>query len=72
MHVVISTYLILGVKGCITDADTGKPIPRAKLYIVGRKVAMFKSSKKGEYWRMLMPGNFEIMVRTQFAKRGCR
>lgn len=37
----------------------GNLIPRATLKVKGRDVA-FKSSKRGEYWRLLLPGTYTL------------
>ncbi|RWS24665.1 Csa-PI kinase-like protein [Leptotrombidium deliense] len=49
-----------GVFGFITD-QKGNPVPKATLKIKGRSV-QFKSSAKGEYWRILLPGHYMIEV----------
>lgn len=50
-----------GVTGVILDEDTGKPIASAKLKIVGREMS-FNSSKLGEFWRLLLPGSYQLQV----------
>ncbi|XP_025831012.1 carboxypeptidase D [Agrilus planipennis] len=49
-----------GVKGLVTDED-GTPIVRADVVVkgVGHNVT---TSNKGEYWRLLVPGEYEIYV----------
>ena len=49
-----------GVKGLVTDVN-GNVVPNAVLKIVGREIT-FKSSKRGEFWRILMPGVYTIEV----------
>ncbi|KAJ6216397.1 hypothetical protein RDWZM_007554 [Blomia tropicalis] len=49
-----------GVRGLVTDI-TGVAIPGAVLKIKGRKIP-FKSSMRGEFWRILLPGNYVIQV----------
>lgn len=47
-----------GVRGLIMDMN-GNLVPRASLKIKGRDVA-FRSSKRGEYWRLLLPGTYTL------------
>ncbi len=49
-----------GVRGLIRDQNE-IPIGNAEIKILGRDVA-FRSSRKGEYWRILMPGDYVIQV----------
>lgn len=51
-----------GVRGFILDPH-GQPIEDASLKIAGRDVG-FTSTKYGEYWRVLLPGNYKIEVST--------
>lgn len=50
-----------GVKGIIYDQD-GKVVPSATLKIKGRELVSFRSSKYGEYWRILLPGTYTLQV----------
>ncbi|XP_056019637.1 carboxypeptidase D-like isoform X2 [Ostrea edulis] len=50
-----------GVKGIIYDEE-GKIVPAATLKIKGRELVYFRSSKNGEYWRILLPGTYTIQV----------
>lgn len=52
---------LLGVKGIIYDQD-GKVVPSATLKIKGRELVSFRSSKYGEYWRILLPGTYTLQV----------
>lgn len=52
-----------GVRGLITDIN-GNPIPRALLMIKGRNIS-FKSSDKGEIWRILLPGTYTVEVKAE-------
>ena len=47
-----------GVRGLIMDMN-GNLVPRATLKIKGRDVT-FRSSKRGEYWRLLLPGTYTL------------
>lgn len=47
-----------GVRGLIMDVN-GNLVPRASLKIKGRTVS-FRSSKRGEYWRLLLPGIYTL------------
>lgn len=50
-----------GVRGLVLDTS-GAPIPDAKLKIKGRDFS-FRSSKRGEFWRVLLPGEYVIQVK---------
>jgi len=49
-----------GVRGLIRDQNE-IPIGSAEIKILGRDV-VFRSSKRGEYWRILLPGDYVIEV----------
>lgn len=49
-----------GIRGIITDTG-GSPIADAILKIEGRDIP-FKSSKRGEFWRILLPGSYVLHV----------
>jgi hypothetical protein len=49
-----------GVRGLIRDQNE-TPIGNAEIKILGRDV-VFRSSKRGEYWRILLPGDYVIQV----------
>ncbi|CAG2114641.1 unnamed protein product, partial [Medioppia subpectinata] len=49
-----------GVKGMITDVN-GNAITTATLKIKERDIA-FKSSKRGEFWRILLPGVYTLVI----------
>ncbi|XP_065307981.1 uncharacterized protein [Dermacentor albipictus] len=49
-----------GLRGIITD-DEGYPVANARLMIKGRYMP-FKTSHKGEYWRILLPGTYTLMA----------
>lgn len=50
-----------GVRGLITDSN-GTPIPDAKVRVQGRSFS-FRSSKRGEFWRVLLPGEYILEVK---------
>ncbi|XP_067008200.2 carboxypeptidase D [Anabrus simplex] len=50
-----------GIQGMTLDCETETPIPGTDLVIDGRSFH-FNSSKKGEYWRILLPGNYSVNV----------
>ncbi|CAG0904763.1 unnamed protein product, partial [Cyprideis torosa] len=50
-----------GAKGVVKDNETLKPIHGAKVKIVGNTHHVV-TSKRGEYWRLLMPGNYSLVV----------
>jgi len=49
-----------GVRGFTVDLN-GRPIPNVNLRIKGRNV-YFKSTNKGEFWRVLLPGVYTIIA----------
>ncbi|XP_054154914.1 carboxypeptidase M-like [Oppia nitens] len=51
-----------GVKGLITDrSNSQSAVTKAVLKIKGRDIS-FKSSKRGEFWRILLPGVYTLQV----------
>ncbi|XP_068085005.1 carboxypeptidase D [Anabrus simplex] len=50
-----------GIQGLVMDYETNETIPDAKLWIDGREIS-FNSTKKGEFWRILLPGNYTLIV----------
>ncbi|XP_060076300.1 carboxypeptidase M-like [Ylistrum balloti] len=53
----------MGVRGLVKKAD-GTPVKGAQLCIMGREDIKFTTTAQGEYWRILLPGNYTIMVKT--------
>lgn len=47
-----------GVKGTVTDSE-GEPILDADVVVAGINHNV-TTSNRGEYWRLLLPGNFEL------------
>lgn len=50
-----------GVKGDVIDASTGQPVQNAIVKVRGNKKAV-KTSRDGEFWRLLVPGNHVIFA----------
>ncbi|KAJ3643620.1 hypothetical protein Zmor_026321 [Zophobas morio] len=50
-----------GVTGQILDSTSRKPIAKATLRVSGKNMT-FSSSKTGEFWRLLLPGNYKLEV----------
>lgn len=49
-----------GVKGIVTDTD-GTPVLDEDVQIIGIKHNV-TTSNRGEYWRLLLPGSYEILA----------
>lgn len=47
-----------GVKGLILD-NSGAPVTNARLKVKGRELS-FRSSNRGEFWRILRPGSYTL------------
>ena len=52
-----------GVYGIVKDED-GKPIAGARVSVINRKHDMF-TAKDGDYWRLLVPGSYDLTVSAQ-------
>lgn len=50
-----------GVRGFVRD-ETGQPIEGATLKIKDRDLG-FKTTRHGEFWRILLPGRYVLEVR---------
>ena len=50
-----------GVKGTVTDGITGQTVANVSLKISGRDIP-FGLSKRGEFWRILLPGDYQLEV----------
>lgn len=57
---VESTHL--GVKGVIVDVFNNQPIANAHVQVDGAYSTVF-TTKRGEYWRHLIPGRYKISAR---------
>ncbi|XP_017067490.1 carboxypeptidase D isoform X2 [Drosophila eugracilis] len=49
----------IGIKGLVTDVS-GFPIPDANIYVAGLEEKPMRTSKRGEYWRLLTPGLYSV------------
>uniref|UniRef100_A0A8D8VKY4 Carboxypeptidase D n=2 Tax=Cacopsylla melanoneura TaxID=428564 RepID=A0A8D8VKY4_9HEMI len=50
----------IGIKGLVTDTN-GKPIPGANISVQGISHPIV-GTNRGEYWRLLLPGNYRVIV----------
>lgn len=50
-----------GITGIVFDEITNEPIEGCDLKILGREIT-FKTFKTGEFWRILLPGNYTLEV----------
>lgn len=57
------TQVEKGVRGIVHDPN-GKPISKAHLTIRGRDFS-FRSSDKGEFWRILLPGEYILEIEAE-------
>ncbi|KAK8783162.1 hypothetical protein V5799_015512 [Amblyomma americanum] len=53
-------YDFSGVRGIVKD-ENGNPVDKATLKVSNRR-ASFKTSSRGEYWRILRPGTYTLKV----------
>ncbi|UXI19556.1 hypothetical protein NH340_JMT05499 [Sarcoptes scabiei] len=53
-----------GVKGVIRDYFTEMPIAKANLTVLGRDV-LFQSDLDGQFWRLLLPGDYVLIIKAQ-------
>ncbi|CAG9770272.1 unnamed protein product [Ceutorhynchus assimilis] len=49
-----------GIFGQVLDWDTREPISNAQLQISGRNMSFRSFNGTGEYWRLLLPGNYSV------------
>jgi len=52
-----------GVKGFVTDEVTGLPLGGVQLRIKDRESRDFNTTKLGEFWRILLDGNYTLLVK---------
>ena len=58
-----------GVKGQVLDWD-GQPVQNAVVEVEGRRnLCPFRTNRHGEYYRLLLPGNYTFKVRLSSAGR---
>lgn len=55
-----------GVKGLVLD-ENGNAVYRAVVIVEGREQVPFRTSKYGEFWKLLLPGDYNLVVRGAFA-----
>ena len=53
--------LLIGVKGLVMD-ENNNVVPGAFISVVGREDIVYKTSKYGDYWRLLLPGSYVLKV----------
>jgi len=51
------------VKGLVKDSS-GNPIPGAVVTVVDREDFTSTTTPRGEYWRLLLPGQYNLQVST--------
>lgn len=56
-----SLEALKGVSGQILDSSDERPIENANIEIIGRNMT-FKSSQNGYFWRLLLPGSYQLKV----------
>lgn len=52
-----------GVKGFVTDEVTGLPLRGVQLRVSGRDEREFNTTALGEFWRILLDGQYVLEVR---------
>ena len=55
-----------GVKGFVIAEENGEPLDGVQLRIKGRESREFNTTKHGEYWRILLDGNYTLLVNTAY------
>lgn len=50
-----------GVKGFVTDGETGLPLGGVELRVKGRE-REFNTTDDGEFWRILLNGSYTLQV----------
>ena len=62
LPVCVCVYLCSGVKGQVFDGS-GAPVQNAVVEVKGRSnMCPFRTNKHGEYYRLLLPGNYSFTV----------
>ena len=54
--------VISGVKGLVKD-ENNNSLSDAIVIIKGRELVPFTTSQRGEYWKLLLPGSYTLLVR---------
>lgn len=57
-----------GIKGTVKNSLTEQPIAKANITILGRNV-VFKSDNQGRFWRILLPGDYVLIIKANGYKR---
>lgn len=50
-----------GIKGVVKDSN-GYPIPDAEVVVGGYERKPIRTTNRGEYWRLLLPGIYDVTV----------
>ena len=56
-------FYLAGVKGIVTD-ENNNPVHEAVVVIEGRDLVKFLTSVEGEYYKLLLPGTYTLIVST--------
>nr|KAG5686430.1 hypothetical protein BaRGS_017698 [Batillaria attramentaria] len=56
----------MGVKGLVKDNE-GRPVEGVTVTVQGREMVTSRTTQHGEYWKILLPGYYRLMV----SKDGC-
>lgn len=54
-----------GVKGQIFDHHSERALSKVNLTILGRDEARFNSDSRGNFWRLLLPGDYVLVVKAK-------
>lgn len=60
--VYYSLEALRGVQGFVIDKQNGAPLAGVQLWIKDREARQFNTSKIGEFRRILLDGNYILMV----------
>lgn len=53
----------IGIKGVVTDSN-GNALKNAEVVVEGFEEKTIKTTERGEYWRLLLPGVYRVKVIT--------
>lgn len=51
----------IGIKGIVTDS-AGQPVKNAEVKLRGFNNRIIRTTDRGEYWRLLMPGTYRVVA----------
>ena len=51
-----------GLRGFVVEDTTGRPIANASIAIAGLEGKVVRSWTDGDYWRLLLPGEYHVTV----------